>query len=193
MKTLFPILVFHIFNNNNSTIMSNYDDSCDDCAGVMTVEELHSSNSLNDLPNLICSSCDRDLVINTFDGDGDGDGDGDAINDNDFDILSVSDLSTKNEEEDEDEENEEDKENVYNMNDYDDTDDLFRLVEEERINYYEELEIEQRVCLVCGNAINLICVPCLNRANQENNCNEYNGDELDTFTYDKYEDIYGDW
>ena len=167
--------------NNNSTIMSYYDDSCDDCAGVMTMEELHSSNSLNDLPNLICSSCERDLVINTFVGDGD----------NDFDILSVSDLSTKNEEDDEDEE---DKENVYNMNDYDDTDDLFRLVEEERINYYEELEIEQRVCLVCGNAINLICVPCLNRANQENNGDENKDDEYnDTFTYDKYEDMYGDW
>jgi len=189
--------------------MSYYDDSCDDCAGVMTMEELHSSNSLNDLPNLICSSCERDLVINTFvgvgdgdgdgDGDGVGDGDGDAINDNDFDILSVSDLSTKNEEEDEDEENEEDKENVHNMNDDDDTDDLFRLIEEERINYYEELEIEQRVCLVCGNAINLICVPCLNRANQENNGDEYNGDEYNGDEYngdeynDKYEDIYGDW
>ena len=172
--------------------MSYYDDSCDDCAGVMTMEELHTSNSLNDLPNLICSSCERDLVINTFVGDGVGDGD--AINDNDFDILSVSDLSTKNDEDDEDEENEEDKENVYNMNDYDDTDDLFRLVEEERINYYEELEIEQRVCLVCGNAINLICVPCLNRANQENNGDENKDDEYnDTFTYDQYEDMYGDW
>jgi hypothetical protein len=76
-------------------------------------------------------------------------------------------------------------ENVYNT---DDDDDLFQSIEEERINYYEELEIEQRVCLVCGNAINLICVSCLNRENQENK-----DDELDTFTYDKYEDMYGDW
>lgn len=192
MKTLFPILVFHIFNNNNSTIMSNYDDSCDDCAGVMTVEELHTSNSLNDLPNLICSSCERDLVINRFVGD-------------DVDILSVSDLSI-----------EEDEDvnplmvtcseiSIKNMNadvghaiavvyNTDDDDDLFQSIEEERINYYEELEIEQRVCLVCGNAINLICVPCLNRANQENNGDEYKDDEYNGDEYnDKYEDIYGDW
>ncbi len=177
--------------------MSYYDDSCDDCAGVMTMEELHTSNSLNDLPNLICSSCERDLVINRFVGD----------DDNDFDILSVSDLSI---EEDEDEDVNplmvtcseisiknmnadvghaiavvhNTDENVYNT---DDDDDLFQSIEEERINYYEELEIEQRVCLVCGNAINLICVSCLNRENQDKD------DELDTFTYDKYEDMYGDW